>query len=158
MVAPLTLERWAENEHHGTFGKIFHDGEFICDTVERPWLGNKNNISCIPEGAYSLEQFRRTSGKDAYVLINKDLGVYRLAEDRPMNKGRYACLIHPANWMTDVNGCVAPGLGIAVAKDKGGVERMMLKGGTSGVNTAKLFKYIKDNDIKQIVIIWKNHE
>ena len=27
-------------------------GEFVCYTLERPWLNNEQNVSCIPEGNY----------------------------------------------------------------------------------------------------------
>ncbi|MFZ6664531.1 DUF5675 family protein [Peijinzhouia sedimentorum] len=40
----------------GVNGQIFINGQFICHTIELPWKNNKRNISCIPEGVYSLRK------------------------------------------------------------------------------------------------------
>jgi len=45
-----------------------------------------------------------------YILENPELGVCKEAQDRPAQKGRYLILIHVGNWVTDVIGCIAPGL------------------------------------------------
>ena len=36
----------------GTPGVLKLNGEFVCYTLERPWLNNEQNVSCIPEGNY----------------------------------------------------------------------------------------------------------
>ena len=38
----------------GTMGRIAVDGKFVCFAVERPWLDNRRNVSCIPPGRYDL--------------------------------------------------------------------------------------------------------
>lgn len=155
MTQPLIIERWADNEQQGAFGHCYHDGEFLCDTVERPWLNNMNNISCVPAGMYDIEPFTRPNGDKAYLLVNEDIGVYRYASDRPMGKGRYLCLIHKANWMTDVEGCIGPGNGISFAQDRTGTPRMMVK--SSGSTCDMLFDYIEKHGITKLLITWKEH-
>ena len=37
-----------------TIGKLYLNGELMCDTLENPWLDNQRNISCIPDGQYNV--------------------------------------------------------------------------------------------------------
>lgn len=91
-------------------------GQQSFQTVERPWVKNKDYAgglpfeSCVPDGTYRLRAYTRPSGKKAFILSNPELGVYEQAEDRPDGKGRYLILIHPGNTTADVVGCIAPGL------------------------------------------------
>lgn len=88
-----------------TIGKMYFKGEFICYTIERPWLNNKKSASCIPEGLYNLEQYNSTKYPDCFILECKDLGV-GISEDMH----RTYILIHPGNFPHDIKGCIAPGL------------------------------------------------
>ena len=94
-----------------TQGRLYGDG-FACYTIERPWVksetpGGKPFESCIPDGEYDLVPFLRPSGVRTFAMVNPDLGVFFEKPDgRP---GRYLCLIHSANFVNQVNGCVAPG-------------------------------------------------
>ena len=64
-------------------------------TIERPWLGNRQNISCIPEGIYPLKPY--SSAKFPHVWQICDV------------PGRDYILIHAGNYAHDVSGCVAVG-------------------------------------------------
>ena len=44
-----------------TIGKLYLNGEWLCDTLENPYLDNQRNISCIPEGEYTVRL--RTAGE-----------------------------------------------------------------------------------------------
>lgn len=90
----LTLTRFAYCENH-TAGRIYFD-DFRLFTLERPWVGNKPFRSCIPPGCYRLT--RRRSEK---------FGHHYLLEDVP---GREWILVHPANYASELAGCIAPGL------------------------------------------------
>lgn len=90
----LTLTRYAYCETH-TAGRIYFDN-FRLHTIERPWLGNKAYKSCIPPGCYQV--VRRHSEK---------FGHHFLLNDVP---GRDLILIHPANYATEIEGCIAVGL------------------------------------------------
>jgi len=78
--------------------------EFVCKTLELPWLDNQRNISCIPEGHYDVVP--RTSKK-----YGNHLHVTGV-------EGRSLILIHPANYVgsknprtghSDLRGCIAVG-------------------------------------------------
>lgn len=84
-------------------------------TMERPWvkysdIGGKPFLSCVPDGLYNLLPHTRPNGDKSYALVNPLEGVYHYDEHRPNGQGRYLILIHPGNWVTDVVGCIAPGL------------------------------------------------
>ena len=79
----------------GTQGILLLNGQFICYTIELPWIQNKRNISCVPEGLYTLQQ--RYSSKFKYHLHLKNV-----AE-------RSLIWIHPANdAKKELEGCIGP--------------------------------------------------
>ena len=80
---------------NGTNGALFFEGNFICHTIELPWIHNEHQISCIPEGEYSI--IKRYSPKFGWHLHLPDV------------PGRDLILIHPANnAMKELKGCIAP--------------------------------------------------
>ena len=84
---------------------IDEDVDFSWVTIERPWYGNKRNISCIPIGDYQLELgiFHRGTADPT-----DDYPAYQVMDvpDRTFIK------IHIANTMLDVAGCIGPGMGL----------------------------------------------
>ncbi len=66
--------------------------------------------SCVPDGRYTLVKHTRPDGTKTVALVNKGLGVWHRAEDRPNEWGRFLILIHAGNYVEDVVGCIAPGL------------------------------------------------
>ena len=88
----LVLTRFCYSDM-GTFGRItVADATLI--TVERPWLDNKPNVSCIPEGEYECRpRFYYRGGYDAVEVLNVP--------------GRSHILFHVGNTMLDVQGCIA---------------------------------------------------
>lgn len=54
-----------------TIGKLFN-GEFSAKTLERPWLDNERNVSCVPEGLYKVK--RDKSGRFQYYAIQDVVG------------------------------------------------------------------------------------
>ncbi len=79
----------------GTNGTLTINGVFICFTIELPWLHNKPQVSCIPEGEYKIvPRFSKKHGKH---LLIKDV------------PGRALILFHPANnAQKELKGCIAP--------------------------------------------------
>lgn len=69
--------------------------ELYAKTVELPWKDNQRNISCIPPGKYPGEL--RTSEK---------YGLHVHIKEVP---DRSYILIHPANFVRQLRGCIAPG-------------------------------------------------
>jgi len=68
---------------------------FACMCLELPWLNNQQSISCIPVGIY--ECARITSPKLGTCYMVKDV------------KNRTSILIHCANMVTELRGCIAIG-------------------------------------------------
>ncbi|RKZ67308.1 MAG: hypothetical protein DRQ48_09910, partial [Gammaproteobacteria bacterium] len=51
----IKLERFADIDEQGTFGELSCE-LFSFYTIERPWLDNEENISCIPTGVYTCKR------------------------------------------------------------------------------------------------------
>lgn len=110
----LILERccYSETETEGRLYLPEYDDYLY--TLERPWIagpaGGLPFESCVPDGRYELIKYQRQNGDHVYALRNPDLGVYFTKQDRGTREGRYKILIHSANRVTEVAGCIAPGL------------------------------------------------
>src|SRR6476660_3545962 len=85
---------------NGTNGMLFHHSNFICFTIELPWLNNEPMHSCIPEGRYQL-----------FIRYSQKFQTHFLLGDVP---GRSLVLIHPANdAVKELKGCIAPVMSLA---------------------------------------------
>ncbi len=96
----LSLNRTSQNEVQ-TLGTLtvfneLHNPILSLATVELPWKDNQPFISCIPPGIYTCK--KRYTKKHGLHWEIKD--VY----------GRTVILIHIANFVSDLQGCVAVGL------------------------------------------------
>lgn len=97
----MKLTRILSNEE-GTIGLLRH-GDFECVTIELPWIGNRESISCIPDGTYPLSRFYHRRWGDTYHIA----GV----------PNRSDIIFHPGNWAgssdaglrSDSRGCIMPG-------------------------------------------------
>ena len=98
----LILER-QEFSRDWIIGSFYYDGDFICYSLERPWLNNKPNESCVPEGEYELKYHRYKGRLDTYALIGETVSHF------PSDKQRNLILIHPANQVHELQGCIATG-------------------------------------------------
>ena len=75
---------------------VFSVGKvFLALSLELPWLNNKRNVSCIPTGLYDAE------------IITRKKQTNFLIKNVP---GRSGVLVHPANYLFELRGCIAPGL------------------------------------------------
>jgi hypothetical protein len=85
-----------------TNGVLYCDG-LVLQTLERPWLNNKAFDSCIPEGHYQLSPWVSPKFGNCYIVdgmtVGKTSGI------------RTHILVHPANWVKQLNGCIALGIG-----------------------------------------------
>lgn len=121
-------------------------------TIEQEWRedldrpGGESNNSCVPAGKYQLIPHTRPNGQKVVALVNEDLGVYYLKEDRPVEGGRFLCLAHIANWSFNVKGCIGPGIGKANS-NKGPMVT------SSRAAMKKLMDYI-DGDDAELEIRW----
>lgn len=125
----MIIKRIFESEKE-TLG-ILTIGSFRCFTLELPYLENKRNVSCIPEGDY--EYFKRVSP-------SRGLEVIQL-RDVP---NRSFIQIHPGNYTKQIQGCILPGLMIKdinldsvfdVGNSTQAFDKIMALAGDSGVLT-----------------------
>lgn len=79
---------------NGTFGVLLIEGRLFCYTLERPFLYNIRNLSCIPLGDYNCN-YHIGSSKSGYVLSSVP--------------GRSGIMIHPGNTIADTEGCILLG-------------------------------------------------
>lgn len=139
----LTLVRWAYGRTF-TLGTLYGNG-FQLATLERPWipdpdsiegLAGQPHVSCVPDGEYILRPHvsaKHPAAKHAYSLENEDLGVY-YTDDIPDGQkyGRTAVLVHEANFVRQLEGCVAVGLHhhftVEPTVQESGVAMRMLRG------------------------------
>lgn len=106
-----------------TEGRILlPDHGLILPTIERPWIpnpagpGGLPHKSCVPDGYFRLVPHDSPRFPNTYALVNETLGVYHLALPRGITYGRVACLIHIANLVAELEGCIAPGLTRGILK------------------------------------------
>lgn len=110
MTLKATLERFAYSPV-GTFGRL-QVGNLEWFTVERPWLNNQAQVSCIPEGTYTLKK------RQSQVVANSTGGAYAEGWEVTKVPGRSYIMIHPGNTMSDLMGCIAPGKTLAYVAGK----------------------------------------
>lgn len=93
----LTLLRYNSDVEY-TQGMLLKDGAFLCDTLELPWKDNAHNVSCIPKGTYSIHYRENHHAHIPYAYE---------VENVPDRSG---ILIHTANRVAELEGCIAVGL------------------------------------------------
>jgi hypothetical protein len=117
----LVLERYCYSETETEGHLWLNDDEFVY-TLERPWIdgvpGGMPFESCVPDGEYLLIEHDRPNGDRVFAMRNPDLHVYYTKQERGRNEGRYLCLIHSANFVEQISGCVAPGLVRTIYENK----------------------------------------
>lgn len=107
---PLVLSRFAYSPY-GTFGKLPLTPNLYLFTVERPWLRNERNVSCIPIGTYDIILgmfYRNTADTSDDYPVYEVLGV----------PGRSLVKIHIANTPSDVKGCIGLGTTLGFIKSQ----------------------------------------
>ena len=90
---------------HGTFGTLTGPQGLKLVTVERPWVNNQRNVSCVPEGIYTLRRHNSPTHGECFALEAVTLGVEIYGPSQ-----RTHILIHSANTVDQLEGCIAPGL------------------------------------------------
>lgn len=102
MSGRIYLKRAYLPDGSGTFGKLSTEGSSFY-TLELPWQGNEQRVSCIPEGVYEMamresEVVRRSSG-----------GRFNEGWEITDVTGREYIMFHVGNWTKDTEGCVLIG-------------------------------------------------
>ena len=115
MISKLVIARLEDSAEHGTFGALLLRNRVFCWTLELTWLNNREDVSCIPTGLYTLSPRFTWKGVEKY-------GPTYQVDAVP---GRTAILIHPANVDQQLLGCIA--VGETIGKLKG--DRAVLNSG-----------------------------
>ncbi|AUR91892.1 hypothetical protein NVP1166O_31 [Vibrio phage 1.166.O._10N.261.51.C7] len=127
-----------------TLSEVFTDkGEFVCRLVERPYLNNQPNVSCVPEGVYIFSPHKSPSQGDCFILEAHSLGVYTQTHPKAV---RTHILWHVGNTAKDVIGCAAVG------------QEFTSIGGAWGVNNSRVtLDRLKKLITKQTFLIIEKH-
>jgi hypothetical protein len=111
----LILNRLHGDEERTT--GILQAAGVIFTTIERPWLphpdgpGGLQRKSCVPAGVYQVQPWHSQNFPETYILVNNALGVYLQPNLIPPGQkwGRSAILMHIANRVTEILGCIGVG-------------------------------------------------
>jgi hypothetical protein len=76
--------------------------------LERRWLHNRSNTSCIPAGVYALVPWTSPNFGAVWAFVGGT--VTPIKEDCPKDAGRWGNLVHAANYWRQLKGCAALGL------------------------------------------------
>ena len=100
----LKLKRFISSSK-STLSALIDPDEFIpvCYTLENPWLGNQEHVSCIPEGRYRVLPYSGDKYKNVFKLS-------------PVID-RTDILIHVGNYEKNTQGCLLPGMSIGETKE-----------------------------------------
>ncbi|MBG7617459.1 MAG: hypothetical protein IZT57_03725 [Chloroflexi bacterium] len=90
----LTIKR-LETGSQGTFGALIHNHMPFALTLERQWLDNASNVSCIPEGEYLCKRVNSPRFGDTFEVSDVS--------------GRSHILFHKGNLDDDSHGCILVG-------------------------------------------------
>jgi Family of unknown function (DUF5675) len=91
----ITIKTVAQTEAAGTQSVMtYHDIAFAL-TLELPWRDNHPDVSCIPGGLYVCKRIVSPHFGDVFEVQNVP--------------GRDHVLLHKANFLTDLKGCIAVG-------------------------------------------------
>ena len=90
----MILKRISYTEH-GTFGVLIQNNIPFAVTLERPWIENRINISCIPTGLYVCKRVKSPRFGNTFEVT-----------DVP---GRTSILFHKGNLQENSHGCILIG-------------------------------------------------
>lgn len=116
-MADLYLIRASMNDH-GTFGTILNaERDPICISLELPWRDNTPFVSCVPGNrVYDMKRAIRHKGEE------DECEVWELID---VPGGRYRCQFHIANFIRQLQGCIAPASYWDVKGTKNGRSEIM---------------------------------
>lgn len=108
MTVHLRLQR-IEQTDFATYGHLLDDENKVwCATLERPWLDNAHDESCIEPGSYTAH--RRLSPKRGYDVFELD-----------QVPGRGNIEIHRGNLPQDSEGCILLGTAFGAVNGQPGI-------------------------------------
>lgn len=98
----LALERAYLPDDSATFGRLTV-GDAVFYTLEPPWKGNQQRISCIPEGVYTLRM------RDSKIVSDTTGGEFTRGWEVTGVLNRTFIMFHVGNWERNTDGCILVG-------------------------------------------------
>lgn len=89
----LTLRRFVPENTVSTYGVLIYEKQPIAVTLELPDKNNEPNTSCIPTGEYICKPYSSEKYPNTWEVTNVPNRTY--------------ILIHKANFLRDIKGCIA---------------------------------------------------
>lgn len=117
-----------------TTGTLLTDKGGVFYTLERPWLNNKSNISCIPPGEYLVKFLPRSAS-----------GKYRNCWHLQSVDGRFGILIHNGNFVSHTKGCILIGMKHGFLARKPAIL-------SSKVAMRKFLEHVGKEDFKLVIV------
>ena len=109
MLLEFSLVRLSQDLSGPQRGILLIEGEPVFTTLELPWLDNRPNISCIPEGSYECKKtFDRFTGSGHKIV--ETFEVTHVG-------GRGGILFHIGNTAKDTRGCILLGMAFDTSAD-----------------------------------------
>jgi len=131
----------------GTLGTlIFPNGDSIV-TLELPWLNNRNDVSCIPEGLYEINY------RESPIVERTSKGKYKKGYEIAGVPNRTFIMFHIGNFLRNSNGCVLTGTTVGMNDADG--NRTITQ---SAVAFDKFMKLMGQFNITHISIEEENNE
>ncbi len=88
-----------KDDGNQTLGQMWYLGNMMAVTLELPFKGNQNRISCIPKGTYKVVRRKSPKYGEHFHILNVPSRSY--------------ILIHNANYYYDLLGCIGVGMNFA---------------------------------------------
>lgn len=129
----------------GTFGVMNMPSGKTFYTVEKPDKGNRDNESCIPEGTYELGL------RESSVISRTTHGKYSEGWNVKDVPDRDYIMIHIANTVNDLEGCIGLGKGVGFIENNWAVT-------SSSTAFDEFMAEMKDIENPKIVIQVKRME
>lgn len=124
----LRIKRWYLSDV--TLGRV-QFGEFKCVCLELPWLDNRPDVSCIPEGVYLCRKIVSNKNGPCFEIVN--------VPSRSHVQG------HIGNFTRDIEGCQVYGDGIRDIDNDG-----ILDVTSSGLTFCRLMKLLPNEFYMEI--------
>ena len=104
-IMDLTITRYVSDVTQGCRGQLYVEDGLFLETIERPWIDNRPHVSCIPTGEYFIEPTESPKYGDVWAIVGGSVSRHKTDYSK-----RFACLFHPANYASQLQGCIALGL------------------------------------------------
>ncbi len=144
------------NAQEGLLASMIVEGTtFECSTLERQWLDDKADVSCVPKGRYLCRKlYSPAHGRPVYHLIKKWDDEAQAWGHLP--DGRTEIEIHSANIFQQLKGCVALGADVetfpAGDHPNDGPDAYDQRGITDSVNTLAAFEKLMGGEDFELII------